>query len=37
VETIRTEMAEAGYTRVAGFDYLERQSFEVFARRRSEP
>lgn len=37
VETIRTEMAEAGYTRIAGFDYLERQSFEIFARKRSEP
>ena len=30
-ESIRTEMAEAGYERVADFDFLFSQSFQVFA------
>jgi predicted methyltransferase len=30
-EAIRTEMAEAGYERVADFDFLFSQSFQVFA------
>jgi ubiquinone/menaquinone biosynthesis C-methylase UbiE len=31
-EAIRAEMEGAGYQRVAAFDYLERQSFQVFSR-----
>ena len=31
-EDIRAEMEAAGYQRVAAFDYLERQSFQIFER-----
>jgi SAM-dependent methyltransferase len=31
-EVIRAEMEAAGYRRVAAFDYLERQSFQIFER-----
>lgn len=35
VETIRAEMAAAGYRPIARFDFLERQSFEIFAADRA--
>lgn len=31
-EVIRAEMEEAGYRRLEAFDYLERQSFQIFER-----